>query len=54
MKEKQKISRGAKVLCPNCRGCEMEYERKAVVLTSLPPKANVVCPNCAYKGFKIL
>ena len=54
MREKQKITKGAMVLCPECKGAEMEYEKWPVILTSIPPKIKVKCPECNHTGFKIL
>jgi DNA-directed RNA polymerase subunit RPC12/RpoP len=40
------------IACPKC-GKEL-YDRSEEVLTSFPPKRNIVCKACDFKGIRIL
>jgi len=43
----------AGVLCPQCQ-TELEETKPGVILSSLPPKKEVVCSSCGFRGYKIV
>ena len=44
---------GADVLCNDCK-VEMFYPQPYVLLTSIPPKKTVECPECHRIDYKIM
>lgn len=46
--QKQSLKTG--IECPNCK-CELNFYNEGVVLLSNPPKKEVVCFDCNYRGY---
>jgi hypothetical protein len=44
---------GADVLCNDCK-VEMFYSQPCVLLTTIPPKKAVECPECHKTDYKIM
>jgi hypothetical protein len=46
-----KFKARAGVACDKC-GEELVYPHPGMILTSYPPKMEVLCPSCGFKGYK--
>lgn len=40
------------IACPKC-GAELLDSDPVATLTSIPPKKNVNCPECDYRGYRV-
>ncbi len=50
--DRQRIPGKNGIDCPECGGDLMDTDPN-VTLTSLPPKKNIHCTKCDYKGYRV-